>query len=184
MPLLLEQDDWGRQLSQSLDELEASRRAQLIELFQWFDAAPPTKPSGKWLRELDARLSQFELAWLVPWISRTLARFEQTEWGQYAAAPGVGAFPGHSSGAVLLGLLHISGRSSVAVDLASLRSLACSALTVVPGCRMRAQSAGMFAIGILLRDADSRDFVRELAATIKNKPVRKAIEAELSKAGA
>ena len=150
-------------------------------LFEWFDEGVEARPSKRWLSELRSSASpRWNPSWLVPWVAATLSRFPDTRLTHIAAAPGFGAFPGATSGAALLGLVHATGTERCREARAALPAVVRGAFTVVPGQRTRAQSAGMAALPLLALDETGRASLRELAGSTRHKSIKSAIEKVLA----
>jgi hypothetical protein len=179
VPLALEDDDWGRELAAALDALPAEARHATQRLLEWFDEDVETKPARSWLAELAARSGDFDRAALVRWLSETLPRFARTSLAHTAGTPGVGAFPGETSGRILLGLVHLAGLFDAPELVPALGAVAAAAYTVVPQERVRAQGVGNVCVILLARSAQGRERLAELRRTIRHKVIAKTIDTAL-----
>lgn len=180
VPLQLEEDDWGRQLSAAIDAMPPARREPLVALLEWFDDGVEAKPTKRWWADLARRADAFDRAFLVGWLADTLPRFSRTTLEHVSATPGIGAFPGETSGRVLLGLVHLAGMLDGAVLTAALQAVVSAAYTLIPGQRLRFQSAGTAALRPLAQSVEGREFLTRLSGSMKQKPVRKAIDDALA----
>lgn len=179
VPLQIEPDDWGLQLNSAIDELTLESREKVVSFLAWFDATAATKPTKRWIGELDARRTALPEADFVDWLGRTLPRFARTELKHFLSAPGYLAFPGETSERVLLGLVHWAGRISQATLVPALEIVATAAFTVVPGLRMRSYSVGSACLTALANTSDGREALRKLRTAIKQKNVKSAIDKAL-----
>lgn len=175
VPLEIEHDDWGRVLQESLAGLSPEQRRALGELLEWFDRGVEVRPSKRWLTELTGRIVRLDRRWFLPWLAATLGRFGETTLTHIAAAAGFGAFPGTTSGNLLLGLIHAVGIDGDAGALEALQEVARGAFVVVPGQRMRCQSAGTAALPLLARTPSGREFLESLQRAVRQKSVRGVI---------
>lgn len=180
VPLQIESDDWGSQLTYALQEMEPKLHGQVMQLLEWFDATATTRPGKRWLSELDARRSQMEEADTVEWLNGVLPRFAITDLKHFQSAPGFLAFPGETSERVLLGLIHLAGCIDSVKLVAALGTVAEAAFKVVPDQRMRAYGVGAACLGPLARQPRGRDALGALRRAIKQKNVKAAIDKALA----
>lgn len=180
VPFEPEDDDWGRELAQAIDALPADIAPAMRRLLAWFDTGVETKPGKAWSAELSSRATAFERGALLRWLADALSRFERTALEHVAATPGTGAFPGETSHRALLGLVHLAGVLDAPELAAALHTVAAAAYTVVPGQRMRAQGVGNACLAPLARSAEGREFLAGMRNSVKQKPVRDAIDKALA----
>jgi hypothetical protein len=180
VPLEIERDDWGLVLLESLERLPREQREALVGLFEWFDRGVDARPSKRWLSELAGQLRRLERRWFLPWLTASLVRFGETTLTHVAGAPGFGAFPGATSGSILIGLIHAVGIDGDPGALEALREVTRAAFVVVPGQRMRFQSAGTATLPLLARTPAGRAFLESMQRSVKQKPVRAAIAKALA----
>jgi len=181
VPLLIEDDDWGRGLKQALLTLAEPLRASVTALFEWFDEGVDSKPSQRWQRALDQHLSQRGLCSdeFAGWLRDSLALFPYSDLQHCIAAPGYGAFPGWTGSQILLGLIHICARPGFEPARRSLPDVVRAAFTVVPGQKPRAQGIGSAALPIIALDVEGKAFLQALLRDTRQKPIRASIEKAL-----
>lgn len=179
VPLQIEPDDWGIQLAEALQELDAGSRARLTSVLEWLDASAVGKPSRRWLGELDARRAALSDAEALQWLGNTLPRFARTELKHFLSAPGFLALPGETSERVLLGLVHWAGRIDTSALIPALETVARAAFTVVPDQRMRAYAVGAACLAPLARHPEGREALARLRRGAKQKNVKTAIDKAL-----
>ncbi len=179
VPLKIESDDWGLQLTDALQELEPDPRSKLTSLFEWFDETASSKATKRWLGELDARRASLPDAEMADWLSKTLPRFAQTELKHFLSAPGYRTFPGETSERVLVALIHWAGRINVPSLVPALETVAVAAFKVVPDLGMRAYSVGAACLAPLALQPEGRDALVRMRRTIKQKNVKASIDKAL-----
>lgn len=179
VPLQIESDDWGLQLTDALGELDPESRGSMHAILQWFDGTAVAKPSKRWINELDARCAALPGAEILTWLSRTLPRFATTGLRHFMATPGYLAWPGETSERVLIGLVHWAGRIGGTASVTALEDVAAAAFTVVPDQRMRCYSVGSACLTALAGHAEGQLALKRLRQAMKQKNVKAAIDKAL-----
>lgn len=160
-PLCIEDDDWGRQLQAAVAQFPGDG-AQLETLLRQLAALDlPTRPTKKLDQQIDGWLiglrSDAAQAWLDG-LLRAYARSELGhEWATTGPRPGVGAFVGETSGALLLGMVHLARRWDAAAFAPAFAVVVDAAFTLVPGVRMRSQKIATAAVEALAASEAGRE---------------------------
>ena len=185
--LHIEHDDWGRQLRDAVAQFPGDGARLEALLLQLAAEDLPTRPSAKLDPQLDAWLEPLRhgenRAWLDT-LLRACARSELGhEWATTGPRPGVGAFVGETSGALLLGLVHLARRWDAAGFAPALAVVADAGFTLVPGVRMRSQKIATAAVEALAASDAGRALLPGLRQRHTKPAMKKIFDAATARSG-
>jgi hypothetical protein len=182
-PLCIEDDDWGRQLQTARSQFPGDGAVLDALLVHLAGVDLPTRPTAKLAAQLDGFVERLRGDAAQAWLEALLRSYATSdlghEWATTGPRPGVGAFVGETSGALLLGLVHLARRWDATAFAPAFAVVADAGFTLVPGVRVRSQKIATAAIEAL---ADS-EIGRGLLAGLRQRHTRPAMKKIFEAAG-
>ncbi len=182
-PLSIEDDDWGRQLQAAVAQFPGDGARLEMLLRQLAELDLPTRPTAKLDKQLDGWLADLRSDATQAWLDTLLRGYASSslghEWATTGPRPGVGAFVGETSGALLLGLVHLARRWDAAAFAPAFAVVVDAGFTLVPGVRMRSQKIATAAVEALT----ASEAGRELLAGLQQHHTRPAMKKIFAAAG-
>lgn len=183
-PLCIEDDDWGRQLKAAVAQFPGDRASleTLLQQLASFDL--PARPTARQDKQLDGWLAGLRSDATQAWLDALLRAYAHSdlghEWATTGPRPGVGAFVGETSGALLVGLLHLARRWDAAAFAPAIADVVDAGFTLVPGVRMRSQKAAGAAVEGLAASAAGRTLIAGLRQRHTRPAMKRIFDAALA----
>lgn len=186
-PLCIEDDEWGRQLQAARAQFPGDTTLLDALLRQLDELDLPTRPTAKLEQQLDGWLAGLRSAAVQTWLDTLLRAYAHSElgheWATTGPRPGVGAFVGETSGALLLGLVHLARRWDPAAFAPALAVVADAGFTLVPGVRMRSQKVATAAVEALAASDAGRALLAGLRQRHTKPAMKKIFDAASARSG-